>query len=88
MFKIPDFDIPDCLGEVQYICHNTNMISLGTSFAPGIWAGTEGMEIVINDNTYKVLEVMCNAWTLKLNTTEGITPDSKIYRTYPNTTFH
>lgn len=88
MSKIIEFQIPDYLGQVQFICYETNIISLGTTFAPGIWVGTEGMKIIVNGNTYIILEVMLNKGTLKLNTTKGITPDSKIYRTYPNRTYH
>lgn len=65
------------IGNVQNIFQN-NIIYLGTSFAPGIWAGCEGLQIKINNKPFVVIEVLFSQKALKLNTSEGISINDTI----------
>ena len=59
------------IGTVQGIFQD-DIIYLGTSFAPGIWAGTEDMFIKVGNRWFIVVEVLFDRKSLKLNTTKGI----------------
>ncbi len=68
------------IGTVSYTIGEYVKIT-GETWAPGIWAGTEGGTILINGNKYKIIETQLEDKWLKLSgDISSIKPDDIIER--------
>lgn len=66
------------LGEIESIGSDGLVFIKRDTWAPGIWAGTEGAKILIDNKQYTIKEVLLNDAILKLDRNNDISPKNNV----------